>query len=182
MAFRTQEADFSISLVQNPKPKNQPCPLLFCFSQTKAVLLYRNPQARISCKAFGNIGKVVHRKRTASFSVRLVTGNLQSSFKAIVGYILEAAPSTPFARIATGISINNVVFFHHFPPFGQNQGRAAASPPPDCQIESARDKGQKSLCNVMMTPPAKVRKPLARWLGSWFSAKGQSARYQSRAG
>ena len=32
------------------------------------------------------------------------------------------------------------------PPFGQNQGQAATGLPPDCQIESARDKGQNLFC------------------------------------
>src|SRR5699024_1058890 len=32
------------------------------------------------------------------------------------------------------------------PPFGQNQGQAATGLPPNCHIESARDKGQNFFC------------------------------------
>ena len=53
------------------------------------------------------------------------------------------------------------------PPFRQKQGRAAVARPYAAVFHQPVIRVKISLAKVITTPPAKVRKPLALWLGSW---------------
>src|SRR6056300_937229 len=72
-----------LPLVQYPKPVKNPNVCLFVFAHVKPTVLYLNPHASITLKAWSNIGSHTHINNTQFSSAISLTGKLQISFSDI---------------------------------------------------------------------------------------------------
>ena len=71
--------------VQYPIPQKRLSDILFCFTHTKAIVLYVNPHSFKTENPSSKQGSVTHKNKAQSFSANSCTGKEHISAVSIVG-------------------------------------------------------------------------------------------------